>query len=323
MYGQVKDCSKDLLSCISKKSSMSNEIEVHDLLGKYATDIIGTCAFGLKLGSMSDEGSEFRKYGKQLFKPKFRQLIITMLGMISPKIPNKLKIQQLLPGVIDFSDSTFKEFITYREKNDINRNDVAQTLMQARNKFVLNNDSFPEEKFTDTDIIANAIFLFFAGTEPVSNTLAFCFYELALNKPIQEKLLQHICETREKYETMRKYSGAIVLFREASIRLTRSLANHYFRHDPKYYSDPDIFDLERFSPEEKAKRPNASELFFGDGPRKRLADLELKLGLSEIIYNFELLPCSKTENPIQLLPKGMIVKPKNGVWLFLKPIIRQ
>ncbi|KAF0706247.1 putative cytochrome P450 6a13, partial [Aphis craccivora] len=55
----------------------------------------------------------------------------------------------------------------------------------------------------------------------------------------------------------------------------------------------------------------------------RLADLELKLGLSEIIYNFELLPCSKTENPIKLVPKGMIVKPKNGVWLSLKPIIRQ
>ncbi|KAF0734507.1 putative cytochrome P450 6a13 [Aphis craccivora] len=360
MYGQVKNCSKDLLSYISKKSSMSDEIEIHDLFGKYATDVVGTCAFGLKLGSMSDEGSEFRKYGKQLFKPTFRQLIITMLGMISPKIPNKLKIQQLLPDVIDFFDSTFKEFITYREKNDINRNDVAQTLMQARNKFVLNNDSFPEEKFTDTDIIANAIFLFFAGTEPVSNTLAFCVYELALNKPIQEKLRQHICETREKHggeynhsyladlhyadmvllETMRKYSGAIVLFREVtktypvpgqSLVIEKGqkiiIPTYSFRHDPKYYPDPDIFDPERFSPEEKAKRPNATELFFGDGPRfcigKRLADLELKLGLSEIIYNFELLPCSKTENPIQLLPKGMIVKPKNGVWLSLKPIIRQ
>ncbi len=55
------------------------------------------------------------------------------------------------------------------------------------------------EKFTDTDIIANAIILFIGGSEPVADTLAFCFYELALNKPIQEKLLQHICETREKY----------------------------------------------------------------------------------------------------------------------------
>jgi len=144
MYGQVKDCSKELLNYIKKKSSKSDEIEIHDLLGKYATDVVGTCAFGLKLGSIVDEDSEFRKYGKQLFKPTFRQLIITMLGMISPKIPNKLQIQQFSPDVISFFDSTFKEVITYREKNNINRNDVAQTLMQARNDLVLNNDSFPE-----------------------------------------------------------------------------------------------------------------------------------------------------------------------------------
>ena len=55
------------------------------------------------------------------------------------------------------------------------------------------------EKFTEMDIIANAILLLVAGAEPVSDTLAFCFYELALNKPIQDKLRQHIFETREKH----------------------------------------------------------------------------------------------------------------------------
>lgn len=38
-------------------------------------------------------------------------------------------------------------------------------------------------------------------------------------------------------------------------------------HDPKYYPNPDIFDPERFSPEEKAKRPSGTQLSFGDGPR--------------------------------------------------------
>jgi len=230
MYGQVKDCSKELFNYISKKSIISDEIEIHDLFEKYATDVIGTYAFDLKLGSMTDEDSEFWKHGKQLFKPTFRQLIITMLGMILPKIPNKLQVQHFSPEVIDFFNSTFKKVITYREKNDINRNDVAQTLIQSRNELVLNNDSFPEgikyyskfecslhiliiivctiiylllfifaEKFTDTDIITNAILLFIASAESVSDTLTFCFYELALNNPIQEKLRQHICETREKY----------------------------------------------------------------------------------------------------------------------------
>jgi len=94
---------------------------------------------------MTDEDSEFRKYGRQLFKPTFRLLIVNTLGMISPQIPRMLKIQHFLPDVIDFFVSTFKEIITYREKNAVTRNDVAQTLMQDRKELVFNNDSIPED----------------------------------------------------------------------------------------------------------------------------------------------------------------------------------
>ena len=38
-------------------------------------------------------------------------------------------------------------------------------------------------------------------------------------------------------------------------------------HDPKYYPNPEEFDPERFSEEEKRKRPPFSYLAFGEGPR--------------------------------------------------------
>lgn len=55
------------------------------------------------------------------------------------------------------------------------------------------------EKFTEKDIIGNAILMFSAGAEPVSDTLSFCLHELALNKKIQDKLRQHINSTKDKH----------------------------------------------------------------------------------------------------------------------------
>jgi len=37
--------------------------------------------------------------------------------------------------------------------------------------------------------------------------------------------------------------------------------------DPRYFSDPEVFNPERFSAEENAKRPNGVYLPFGNGPR--------------------------------------------------------
>lgn len=45
------------------------------------------------------------------------------------------------------------------------------------------------------------------------------------------------------------------------------IANHSIHHDTRYYTDPLIFNPERFSTEEKDKRPNGTYFPFGDGPR--------------------------------------------------------
>ena len=48
------------------------------------------------------------------------------------------------------------------------------------------------EKFTETQIIANAFGIFTAGFETVSSTICYCLYELALNNDIQDRVRQEI-----------------------------------------------------------------------------------------------------------------------------------
>ncbi len=56
------------------------------------------------------------------------------------------------------------------------------------------------ETFDEIDVAANAFVFFFVGFETTAATLAYCMYELALNKEIQNKLRLEIQEMHQKYQ---------------------------------------------------------------------------------------------------------------------------
>lgn len=92
--------------------------------------------------------------------------------------------------------------------------------------------------------------------------------------------------------------------------------------DSNHYPDPKKFDPERFSEENKGKIPPFTYTPFGVGPRNciasRFALLEIKALLSKLIYNFEILPNSKTKSPIKLSRKSLTLNVEGGYWLSLK-----
>ncbi|XP_001952450.1 probable cytochrome P450 6a13 [Acyrthosiphon pisum] len=350
-HNQIAECSDELMRFIAAKMKENDQIEVKETMSKYSTDVIGTCAFGLKLDTVKNEGSDFRLYGRKILKLSFRFLLAEM---VSPKILKLLGVAEFPPDASAFYESAFKEVIRYREENGIVRHDVAQSLIEARKELVL--DSTDENGFTEQHIIANAILMFLAGFETVSSTLSFCLYHLALNQDVQEKIRDEMNSKLKQHgkinndflvnlhytdmvlaETERMYVVTNALFREAVKTYhvpgdtlviekgTKIMIPIYsIHHDPTYYPEPYIFDPQRFSPEEKAKRQSSTYLPFGDGPRfcigKRFAELEMKMVLSQIITTFRILPCEKTEVPLKLQNGLPMMVAKNGIWLRFQSI---
>ncbi|KAF5306332.1 hypothetical protein FQA39_LY09030 [Lamprigera yunnana] len=191
-------------------------------------------------------------------------------------------------------------------------------------------------EITDEVITAQVLIFFFAGFDTVSTLLSFVIYELALNANIQERLYREVNEALQKsnaeftYDSLMnmKYldmviSGNFTIFIES--RLNRLQLNPKDRgestltlekgtiimcpvksiqRDPKHYPNPDKFDPERFSEENKHKIDPYTYLAFGVGPRNcigsRFALLECKLIVAEIISKFHVVPVSKTKIPIVL-----------------------
>uniref|UniRef100_T1GRM9 Cytochrome P450 n=1 Tax=Megaselia scalaris TaxID=36166 RepID=T1GRM9_MEGSC len=90
-------------------------------------------------------------------------------------------------------------------------------------------------------------------------------------------------------------------------------------HNPDIYPEPEIFNPDRFLPEEIEKRHSMAYLPFGDGPRAciglRFALLHAKIGMIALLNSLKFSPCQKTEKTIALEERNFFLTPKNGIHL--------
>lgn len=214
-------------------------------------------------------------------------------------------------------------------------------------------------KITNAEITAQATIFFFAGFDTVSTVICFASYELALQKDIQDRLREEINQTQKdskvsyddlmgmKYmdmvvsEALRKWPPFPALDRictksytiepvnegEKTLEISANqqvwLPIYGLQMDPKYYPNPEKFDPERFSDENKHKIVPYTYMPFGVGPRicigNRFALVEIKALLFYILLNFEIVPTKKTQIPVKV-SKNFNHIPDDGFWLGLKRI---
>ena len=134
MFPLILECSKHLGQYLDKLVAKDEPIECRELTAKYTTDVIGSCAFGIEMNALSDEESEFRRLGREVF-PKdisFKQILKLRLTQIIPKLYNLLG--SLLPPseITTFFTKTIVETMKYRDENNIMRPDFVNMLMELK-----------------------------------------------------------------------------------------------------------------------------------------------------------------------------------------------
>ncbi|GJQ77926.1 Cyp6a9 [Trypoxylus dichotomus] len=342
MFPTLLDCGKQMLEEISRLSSKDDPIDIKEILGCYSTDVIGSCAFGLECNSFKVPDAEFRKNGRNLFKPTFKRKLRVFLVATFPTLCKFLGVVFIPKEVSDFFLNAVKEVIEYREKNNVHRNDFMQILMDLRNK---NN-----EEMTIKQMAAQAFVFFIAGFETSATTINFCLFELAQHSDIQEKVRSEIEEILQdeqvsydsveklKYldqvidETLRKYPPVPHLSRKCTRDYQMPGTNTVLEknrrvyisvlglhRDPEYYPDPEKFDPGRFSEENKATRHPFTFIPFGEGPRNcigsRFGIMQTKVGLILLLRNFRVSLNDKTELPLTMEPSALLMTTRNKIWL--------
>ncbi|KAB0794254.1 hypothetical protein PPYR_13874 [Photinus pyralis] len=192
-------------------------------------------------------------------------------------------------------------------------------------------------ELTDENITAQVLIFLFAGFDSTATLMTFLAYELAVNPDIQVRLKEEIDDTLREcngsltyeaimnmrymdmviLETLRKWPSIIAINRiclkpytidpitpgEKPIHVNKGdtlwIPVYAMHRNPNFYPEPERFNPERFSDENKSKIVPGSYFPFGSGPRlcigNRFAMLETKLLFFSLLSKFEIIAVEKTQ----------------------------
>jgi cytochrome P450 family 6 len=155
MFQTLVDCGIELGSILEKSASDEEVIEIKDILARYSTDVISSCAFGIQCNCLKNPDAEFREWGRKIFESSVRNSIITVVAITAPRLLSILKVSTLDPSISKYFRNMVEETVNYRERNNIKRNDFMQLLIQIKNKVKLDEDNESIEQ-NDLETLENS-----------------------------------------------------------------------------------------------------------------------------------------------------------------------
>ncbi|CAG0888447.1 unnamed protein product [Darwinula stevensoni] len=348
LMGECADTlAKNFLKNVREKSAV---VDLKEHYGAFTMDVIATCAFGIKIDSLSSPDDPFVENAKEVFSgPQSRSPLLLLL-FVSKWIP------RLMSGFFFTKAFTFflnvGKSIAEKRKAEKNRErgDMIDLMLDAQDEEQKENEADPTKStfFTDEVMIAQMVLFFLAGYDTTATTLTMATYYLALNPEAQDKALAEIEEKMALHgginnetvndcpyldqviqETLRLFPPGLRIERTC----TKSIEIHGIRfeegvrvgfpvyaihHDPEFFEDPEEFRPERFAQSEKGLRHPMTFLPFGQGPRNcigmRFAQVEIKVALCHVLSQLKISCSPQTQVPVEATTSpNMTFQPLNVV----------
>lgn len=351
MFSTILGVADELKKCVTLETSVTKEIEFKEILVRFTTDVIGTCAFGIDCNSLKNPKAEFHMVGQKVFKIEPLQRLRNLFLLNNRSIGQMLRMATTETVITDFFFKIVRDTINFRKTNNVERSDFMSLLMKMMQEEGI------QDGLTVDEITAQAFVFFIAGFETSSTVMSYALLELSQNPKIQEKARDEINRVLAQhngvlsYEAMMdmKYLDQVIneslrkspplghLFRmvtkdyhEPTTGITLKKGTRVFipilgiHMDPEYFPEPEKFDPDRFTDEETKKRNIYTFLPFGEGPRNciglRFGMMQARIGLIALLTNFKFVKSSKTEYPVKFNPRSITLTSEGGLWLHVEKI---
>lgn len=348
--------SEILVKRLEEKADTKEECDILSLITFAALDIICETAMGTKINAQSKTTSSYVSSIYRLSSLTITRGLRIWLHpdlIFNNSKPGK-DYYENLKVVHGFTEKVIQERKQLRnssmDASAQNENDDGSKKRQAFLDLLLNESENSEAgKLNDVELREEVDTFMFEGHDTTTAGICWALYLLGHNPKIQEdvyeelknifsddpdrkitmkdlnemKLLERVIK-----ETLRLYPSVpfISRYMEEEIqlgkylvpKLTTAVVHIFYLHrDPNVYPEPEVFDPDRFLPENVQKRHPYAYVPFSAGPRncigQKFALMEEKVVLSTLLRNYKFESVDKREDLV--LMSELILRPKAGIRL--------
>ncbi|XP_075168965.1 cytochrome P450 6g1-like [Haematobia irritans] len=355
MYPLIQQIGENLESYLNQKGDHFI-CEFRDIAYRYAIDTISTTVFGINCDCLGNPENAMNSEARKLSAVNLKRGLDFMAIAFLPALRKLGKTKFFYDECYEFVRNASRFVLAERERNGIHRNDLVDLFVKLKKEAIAQGKNLEE---LQEIIDAQMIMFLGGGTETTSTTIVNILFELSKQPAIQNRLRDEIQENfrkgngsisyesliEMKYlnmvidETLRMYpvfplsereylnpnhideSYSLKPFCDFSIPpgMGVYISVYGLHYDPKYCPEPEKFNPERFSPENKKFINPMVYLPYSSGPRycigARMGQLQTAAGIVHALKNHYVKVCSETNLKAEYNTKAFFLQTKGGIHL--------
>lgn len=131
MVSSFSEAAEPYLKRWRETAERGEALDIREVIAQYATDVIGMCAFGMRLNSL-DGNSSFRAMGRKITEPNVKTRILQLVRNVYPWFCRIIKFRMVPPEITDYFMGVLRDMMNYRKENMIEKNDFLNYLMKIK-----------------------------------------------------------------------------------------------------------------------------------------------------------------------------------------------
>ncbi|KAK5644027.1 hypothetical protein RI129_007872 [Pyrocoelia pectoralis] len=340
----------------TKSKGQPYTLETREIFKRLLNDISANAYFGVNCDAINNGENEFMYMARKAMSISMMSGVKHVIANLFPRLLKSMGAKIYSKEVRTFFTSIIKQSIKMRYENEFRGPDVINTLLQLYDADKSHLDNLSESTVknitaqaiilyfagfeTTTSTLSMLVYEITLNPdiqtklyEEIVNTLkgfngtvsydAIMAMEY-LDNVVKETLRLHTPTSLLDRRAMSDYEIESEDPKEKTLLVKKGtpvwILQKAIHLDPNNFPNPEKFDPDRFSYGNKQNIKNYSHIPFGSGPRSclgyRHAMVVVKLTITELLLNYELLPTNKTYVKNSSKTYNII---DHGVWVKLNP----